>query len=222
MAEILTIAIDGPAGAGKSTIAKLLAKKLNILFFSTGAIYRAFALKCLNLDLDPKDEKVAENICKNTTIDVMYQNGEQHTILDDKDVSLFLHTDKVSEYASLISKHKAIRECCVTIQREIAKKQSIIVDGRDIGTVVLKDANFKFYLDAKLEERAKRRFNDLSKNNKNISFEEVLNDMKQRDLEDTTRKISPLKVADDAIVVDSTNMNIDEVVEYMYNIIINK
>ena len=219
MKDIITIAIDGPAGAGKTTIAKLVAKKLDILYLNTGAMYRVLGLKCLKLNKNPESESDALNLAKTTTLDIEYKNGEQVIILDGKPVTEFLYTDEISDYASKISKHHEIREMCVEIQRKIAKKQSIIVDGRDIGTVVLKDAKYKFYLDAKVEERAKRRYLDLSKKGNSITYEKVLEDIKLRDYNDINRNVSPLRVAKDAIVIDSTNLSIEEVANKILSIV---
>lgn len=219
MDKIFTIAIDGPAGAGKTTVAKLVAKKLDILYLNTGAMYRALALKCLKLNKNPENTIDAHEIALNTNLDVEYKNGEQVIFIDGNEINDFLYTDEISDYASKISKHQEIREKCVNIQRQIAKKQSIIVDGRDIGTVVLKDAKFKFYLDAKVEERARRRFLDLSKKDSTVTYEKVLEDIKMRDYNDIHRNVSPLKVADDAIVIDSTNLSVEEVANKILSII---
>ena len=213
MEKKLVIAIDGPAGAGKTTIAKALANKLCIPFFSTGAMYRALALKCLRQNLDPKTEKTAQQIANSTNLDISYKNGNQSVLLDGEDVTNLLYTDDVSMYASQISVHKIIRQKMVEIQRNVAGSQSVIMDGRDIGSVVLPMANFKFYLDADVEVRAKRRFDQLASQGNQITYEEVLEDMKQRDIRDKTRDISPLVVATDAIIIDCTNLTIDEVVK---------
>lgn len=213
MKDKLVIAIDGPAGAGKSTIAKALAQKLDIPFFSTGAMYRALALKCILNGLDATDENVARQIAKTTTVNMKYFNGLQSVILDGQDVTDKLYTDKVSDFASKISTHKVIREKMLEIQRSIASSQSLVMDGRDIGSVVLPDADFKFYLDANVEIRAKRRFDELMSKGVNTTFEEVLIDMKERDIRDKTREISPLKICDDAIIIDCSNLSIDEVVD---------
>ena len=209
----LVIALDGPAGAGKTTIAKLLSEKLDILYLNTGAIYRALGIKCLKCNLNPDDELDALFISNNTNIDVTYENGEQQIYLDDEKLDMNnLHTDIISEYASKISKHIPIRELCVDIQRKIASNISIIVDGRDIGSVVLPNANYKFYLDEDVRVRAQRRYNDLVKLDNTVSYDTILQEMKERDYNDMHRQNSPLVVAKDAIVIDSTNLSIEQVV----------
>ncbi len=216
--EIYAIAIDGPAGSGKSTIAKKLASKLGILFLSTGSLYRAMGLKCKNLGLDPKDELSAQKIldCK---VDVKYINGSQNVFLDGENVTNQINNEEIGAYASLISQHKCIREKCVEIQRQIASSQSMIVDGRDIGSVVLPMAKYKFYLDADVHERAKRRYKDLTQKGINTTLDEVEAELKQRDYNDIHRKLSPLVLCNDAIRVDSTNLSIDQVVDEFMKII---
>lgn len=213
MDKIFTIAIDGPAGAGKTTIAKALSKRLNVPYVSTGALYRAFALKCINLGLDPNDESVANSIAKSTDVQTFYKNGKQVILLDGADVTDSLYCDKVSQASSQISTHKVVRQSMLNIQRNIAKSQSVIMDGRDIGSVVLPNANFKFYLDSDVEVRAKRRYDELKQKGEAVTYEEVLEDLKERDYRDKTRDISPLLVCPDAIVVDSTNIGIEETVD---------
>lgn len=216
--EIYAIAIDGPAGSGKSTIAKKLASKLGILFLSTGSLYRAMGLKCKNLGLDPKDELSAQKIlgCK---VDVKYIGGSQNVFLDGENITNQINNEDIGAYASLISQHKYIREKCVEIQRQIASSQSMIVDGRDIGSVVLPMAKYKFYLDADVHERAKRRYKDLTQKGINTTLDEVEAELKQRDYNDIHRKLSPLILCNDAIRVDSTNLSIDQVVDEFMKII---
>ena len=213
MKDKLVIAIDGPAGSGKSTIAKILANKLEIAYISTGSMYRALALKCIKNHLEPTDGNVALKIAQSTSINVEYKNGEQLVFLDGEDVTTKLYTDKVSDYASKISVHKVIREKMVEIQRNIADKQSVVMDGRDIGSVVLPNANFKFYLDANVEIRAQRRYDELVSKGVKTTFEEVLSDMKERDIRDKSREISPLKICDDAIMIDCSHLSVVEVIE---------
>ena len=216
--EIFSIAIDGPAGSGKSTVAKLLSKKLGILFLSTGSLYRALGLKCKNLGLDPKSEEDAQKIL-NSQIDVVYKDGQQIVVLDNQDVTDQISTEEIGSFASLISQHKCIREKCVEIQRQIASKQSMVVDGRDIGSVVLPNAKYKFYLDANLDERAKRRYKDLVIKNPKITFNEVREDLKERDYNDIHRKLSPLLLCDDAVKIDSSLLTIEQVVDEFIRII---
>ena len=209
----LVIAIDGPAGAGKTTVAKELAKKLEIPYFSTGAMYRALALKCLRNGKNPENKADAEEIVKYAKLSLKYENGKQSVILDDEDVTDMLYSDPISVGASQISVHKFVREKMVDLQRQVANSQSVIMDGRDIGSVVLPMARYKFYLDADVEVRAKRRYDELLSKGNSISFEEVLEDMKERDYRDKNRDISPLIVCDDAVVIDSTNLSVQQVVE---------
>lgn len=213
MKKHLVIAIDGPAGAGKSTMSEALSKRLNIPYFSTGSMYRALALKCARLHLDPTSAETADFIAKSTHLDLLFKNGKQSVVLDGEDVSNLLYNDEISLYASQISTHKIIRQKMVEIQRQVANEQSLVMDGRDIGSVVLPMANFKFYLDADVNVRAQRRYDQLVLNGSKISYEEVLQDMKNRDIRDKTREISPLVVAKDAIVVDCTNLTVDEAVD---------
>lgn len=220
--ERLVIAIDGPAGAGKTTIAKKLASKLGIEFFSTGSLYRALAYKCVQNNLDATSDDVAIKIANSTKINVDYQNGTQHVILDNIDVTDKLSTENVSEGASQISVHKCIREKLVNIQREVARDFDIIMDGRDIGSVVLPYAKYKFYLDATPEIRAERRYHELLEKGQSVNYQTILDDIKDRDYRDKTRAISPLIKCKDSIIVDSTNLTIDQVVETFYNIITNK
>lgn len=215
----LTISIDGPAGAGKTTIAFELSKRLNILYLSTGALYRALGLKCKNMNLNPANEIDAKKVVENTQIDVKYVKGSQRVILDYEDVTDKLYSDDISSYSSTISSHKCVREFLISLQRSIADKQSVIMDGRDIGSVVLPNANFKFYLDANEKERAKRRYAELKKKGISTTLLNVLKDIKKRDYADSHREISPLKVPENATVVDSTNLDVNQVVQKFLNII---
>lgn len=210
----MIIAIDGPSGAGKSTIAKLLSKKLNYEYIDTGAMYRAIGLKIIEEKLEINDENI-KNIISSTDID--YNNNNVY--LDGKNVEKFIRNEQVSKMASEISKKKSVREWLVFIQRDIAGKKDIIMDGRDIATVVFPNADFKFYITASPEIRAKRRYNELRNKDIDVTLEQILKDVNDRDYNDTTRKNSPLKVVDDSIVVDTSGMNIDEVLIKLTNII---
>lgn len=209
----IKIAIDGPSGAGKSTVAKKLAKKLNIAYLDTGAMYRAIALKFKRIGFENfSDIEGIKEICENTSIKV----SESQIFLDGEDVSGLIRNDEISLLASKISAIKEIRDFLVKIQREIAENQSIILDGRDVGTVILPNADFKFFLTATPEERAKRRYLEfIEKGNSN--YEEVLSSILKRDHDDSTRKNSPLKISKSGILVDSTNLSIEETVELMYS-----
>ena len=217
--EKLIIAVDGPSGAGKSSVTSKLAQKLNIIQLNTGALYRAVGLYCLQNNIDPSNEDVVNQNLKNIEISIKYINGKQATFLNENDVSNDLYTPAVTNACSLSSQLKNVRELILKIQRKSASEQSMIVEGRDIGSVVLPDADFKFYIDASPEVRAIRRINDEKNINDNLDYETVLKDIIERDRRDMTREISPLVKPQDAIYVNTDNMNIDEVVEYMYNII---
>lgn len=217
LTERINIAIDGPAGSGKSTVSKILGKKLNILCLDTGAMYRACALKCVSLGVAVEDEDAVIPVMDNLNLEVLYENGEQRTLLDGKDVSTEIRRPEISMLASNVSALACVREKMVCLQREIAAKTSCILDGRDIGTHVLPDAKYKFYLTASPEVRAKRRVEENRQKGFDTPYEEILEEIIQRDNQDKTRKIAPLMLAKDAILVDSSNMTIDEVVGFIEN-----
>lgn len=206
------IAIDGPAGAGKSTIAKRLAQEIHIDYLDTGAMYRALTYHILQLNVDVEDEetiiKEAEKIDIDFNNNCIYLNGIN--------VDIDIRTQKVSNNVSAVSKFARVRELMVDKQREIANGKSVIMDGRDIGTVVLPKAEYKFYLDASIDIRARRRYEQLDQN---MDIEELKRDIANRDKMDLTREVSPLKKAEDAIVIDTSNMTIDEVLQTMKSII---
>ena len=212
ISENLNIALDGPAGSGKSTIAKVLAKDYNILYLDTGAMYRACGLKALRLGVDTKDCKAVETMLPTLDVKVEYRDGKQHTILDGEDVSVAIRENAVSMAASNVSAHPAVRIKMVEMQREIAKKMSCVLDGRDIGSAVLPDAKFKFFVTADSEVRAIRRFKELQARGEYVDFDKLHEEIKARDKQDSEREFSPLKCAEDAIVVDTSKMDIDEVV----------
>ncbi len=213
--ENINIALDGPAGSGKSTVSKIIAKKLDILYLDTGAMYRACALKCLENAIDCKDEKNVSNIIESIDIKVEYSNGNQQTILDGKDVSETIRRPEISMLASTVSSHFCVRNKMVELQRKIANGVSCILDGRDIGTNVLPDARFKFYLTASPEVRAHRRMEENNKKGYNQDFETLLEEIKKRDFQDKNRKFAPLRKADDAIEIDSSEMSIEQVVTFI-------
>ena len=208
VSSVYNIALDGPAGSGKSTIAKILAKRLNILCLDTGAMYRACALKCIKENVDIHNETAVKGVVESINLTVEYKNGEQITLLDGENVSKKVRSPEISIPASCVSAYSCVRNKMVEMQRKIAKKTSCILDGRDIGTNVLPDAAYKFYLTASAEERAKRRFGQNGKNGYGENFEKVLKDIIARDEQDKNRKIAPLKIADDATVIDSPNISI--------------
>jgi cytidylate kinase len=208
---LIKIAIDGPAGAGKSTIAKIVSKTLGILYLDTGAMYRAVALKAISEGIDTKDRENLARMVKDIDIRICYSNSEQMVILDNKDVSAEIRTPEVSIGASDVSAVPEVRIKMVELQRQIAEKNDVVMDGRDIGTYVLPDANYKFFLTASIEERANRRYKEqLEKGAAGISVEEVRRDIEYRDKNDSSREFAPLLKADNAVLVDTTNMDIDE------------
>ena len=206
------IAIDGPAGAGKSTAAKIVAKKLGILYLDTGAMYRAIGLKALKLGIGTRDIPAIEAILPNTVVEIKYVDNVQNIFLDGENVTPFIREHAVSMAASDVSAIPAVRLKLVELQRQIAKTNDCILDGRDIGTYVLPDAKYKFYITATAEERANRRYKELIEKGQTVSYDEVLLDIVTRDKNDSTREFAPLKKADDAYEFDTTTMSIDEVV----------
>ena len=217
LTEKINIALDGPAGSGKSTVSKLIGKKLNILCLDTGAMYRACALKCLNEKVSATDEKSVAKIMESIDLKVKYENGVQVTLLDGKDVSKDIRKPEISMPASTYSALGCVREKMVKLQRKIAKENSCILDGRDIGTKVLPDAKYKFYLTASAEVRAERRHKENLEKGFKSDYSAILKEIVERDNQDKTRKISPLKQADDAVLVDSSAMTVEEVVELICN-----
>ena len=219
MAEIINIAIDGPAGAGKSTIAKVLAEKLGFLYLDTGAMYRAIGLKVFLSGIAVNDEKKIEDMLGETNLDIVYDGGVQKIFLDGKDVSQAIREHNISAYASDVSKIKAVRLKMVDMQREIASKQNCILDGRDIGTFVLPNAKYKFYLTANSSERAKRRYKELIGKGVECDLEQIKRDIENRDYNDMHRDFAPLRQADDAVVIDTSDMNIEQVAEKIISVL---
>lgn len=207
------IAIDGPSGAGKSTIAKFLAKKLNILYLDTGAMYRGVGYFVTKRGIDPADEERVLSVLDEITMEIIYDNGSQRVIVCGEDVTPFIREHSISMAASTVSKIPAVRIKLVELQRQIASSTDCVLDGRDIGTYVLPHAKYKFFLTAAPEERARRRYVELTEKGSNITFEEVLADVKARDYQDMNRDFAPLKPADDSIIIDSTKMTVEEVAE---------
>ncbi|MEG1509751.1 MAG: (d)CMP kinase [Clostridia bacterium] len=208
---MINIAIDGPSGAGKSTIAKALAKKLNITYLDTGAMYRAFGLKAIRLDINPNNRQQVLTILNTTDVQIKYEDGCQKVLLDGEDVSVEIRTHIISRAASDISKVPEVRIKMVQIQRQIASTTDVVLDGRDTTSYVLPNAKYKFFLTAKPEERAKRRQLELASRGEIIDFNKILTDIIARDKNDTERKFAPLTQTKDAILIDSTNMSFDEV-----------
>ncbi len=218
----LKIAIDGPAGSGKTTTARLVAKRLGLLPVDTGAMYRAVAYECIRRGIDVHDRKAVEKIMDSISIDQRLINDEIHTYLNGEDVSSKIRTPEVNKVVSIVSSYKKVREKLVEIQRKIAEEKDVVIEGRDIGTVVLKNADLKIYMKASIEERAKRRLKELREQGVNITFEEVLNELKKRDEMDSKRELAPLKIPEGAIVIDTTNKTIEEQVEEIIKEVKNK
>lgn len=206
------IAIDGPAGAGKSTIAKLIAKKLNYIYIDTGAMYRAFGLYFLKNNVDITNEEEVNKLISQIDVELSYNGSEQKIILNGDDVTNKIRTEEVSQAASIVSSYKLVREKLVKLQQNLASTKDVVMDGRDIGTVVLPNANVKVYLTASVEERAKRRYKELLEKGQKVILEDIEKDITERDYRDMHRENSPLIKAEDAILIDSSKMTIDEVV----------
>lgn len=211
ISETFNIALDGPAGSGKSTIAKALARDYNILYLDTGAMYRACGLKALRMGIDPKDSEAVKKLLPVLDIKVEYKNGTQHTILDGEDVSSAIRENAVSMVASTISAHPCVRVKMVEMQREIAKQTSCVLDGRDIGSTVLPDAKFKFFITADSKVRAMRRYKELTARGEIVDFEKLHAEILARDKQDSEREFSPLVCAEDAVVIDTSDMDIEQV-----------
>ena len=208
----MNIAIDGPSGAGKSTIAKELAKRLNITYLDTGAMYRTVALKSLLLGVDVTDEKRVEEMLPTVDLDIKYIDGVQHVYLDGRDVSTEIREHRMSKAASDISRIPAVRLKLVEMQRALAAKYDCVLDGRDITSYVLPNAEYKFFITASPEVRAKRRFDELSEKGETIDFSVLLEDIKKRDYNDSHRDFAPLTRTPDSVYIDTSDMSIDEVI----------
>lgn len=216
---MIAVAIDGPAGAGKSTIARKAAEELGFIYVDTGAIYRAAALACIDSHISIDDTAAVEALLPELDIRIIFFNGEQHILLNDKDVSEEIRTENVSMAASRVSAIPAVRQFLLELQRDFAKNADVIMDGRDIGTVVLPNAQVKIFLTASPEVRAKRRVLQLAEKGEPADFDKILYDIVQRDYNDTNRKTAPLKAAETAVTVDTSDMTLDEVVSRIIDII---
>ena len=220
MAKTYSIAIDGPAGAGKSTMAKALAKELGYQYVDTGAIYRTVAYFLDLLGVSPKDVDGVERYIDELNVDIQYdETGKQHMIMNGLDVTDEIRTQDISQKASLVSAHKVVRDVLLDMQRDVAKKHNVIMDGRDIGTVVLPNATVKIFLTATAEVRAKRRTDELIAKGQKADYAQTLKDIQQRDYQDTNRPIAPLKQAEDAALLDTSELDIAGVLEEMKKII---
>ncbi len=217
---VFAVAIDGPSGAGKSTAAKLIAKRLGIVYVDTGAMYRAMGLKALRNGIDPSDAEKVIPMLPGTEISIAYTDGTQHILLDGEDVSGLIRTEEVSQAASKISAIPEVRVKLVELQQRLAEKESLVMDGRDICEIVLPHARFKFYVTASAEVRARRRFLEYEQKGKldGRSYEDILREINERDYRDMNREVTPLRPAKDAVIVDTSELGIDEVVDTMLRI----
>lgn len=207
------VAIDGPAGAGKSTIAKAVAQKLKLIYVDTGAMYRAMALYMLKQGIDLKNETAVAEACEEADVTIGYEDGVQVVFLNGENVNPFIRTEEVGKVASVISAQPAVRAKLVSLQQKLAAQSDCIMDGRDIGTCVLPKADVKIYLTASSTVRAKRRFDELTAKGQESDFEVIKKDIEDRDYRDMHRETSPLKQAEDAVLVDTSDMDIDQVIE---------
>ncbi len=215
----LNIGIDGPVGAGKSTVADAVAARLGILHLDTGAMYRALGLTAIRRGIDQQDEQKIVDLCRELKISVSHEADGQHTWVEGEDVTGLIRTQEVGMAASTVSRYAEVRREMVRLQQQLAAETDMLLDGRDICTTVLPNATAKIYLTASAEERARRRFLELQKKGSTEPFEQVLKEVKERDEQDMNRPVEPLRQAEDAVLVDSTNLNFDEVVEAILAIV---
>ncbi len=210
---MMNIAIDGPAGAGKSTIAKLVAKEKGYIYVDTGAMYRSIALYMIRNNVNIEDDAAIKNACDEISIDISYEAGSQQVYLNGENVSVEIRQEQVGNMASKVAAKPVVREKLLQLQRDLAAANNVVMDGRDIGTFVLPNANLKIYLTASVEARANRRYKELVEKGGNPDLEQIKADIEQRDYQDMNRDIAPLKQADDAVYLDSSNMDINQVVQ---------
>ena len=219
MTKPLAVAIDGPSGAGKSTIARILARELQFLYVDTGALYRTVGYHALQCGADPSDAAAVEPLLEGLRVELRYIDGEQHVFLNDEDVSGRIRQPEVSMAASAVSALPAVRAFLFQLQRDTAASQNVIMDGRDIGTVVLPEAGLKIFLTASPEDRARRRFEELREKGVDTTFGEVLADMVKRDADDAGRAAAPLRQAEDAVLVDTTGNTLEQSVELLKSMV---
>ena len=213
-----SIAIDGPAGAGKSTIARKVAEKLSFIYVDTGAMYRSMALYFIRHDIAAQDEEKIAAACPDIDVSIVYQDGEQQVILNGENVNGLIRTEQVSMMTSDTSKYPVVREKLLSLQRGLAEKENVIMDGRDIGTCVLPNADVKIYLTAIAAERARRRYKEQTERGVDCDIKEIERDIIARDEQDMNREVAPLRQAEDAVLVDSSDMTIDQVVDEIIRI----
>ncbi len=213
-----SIAIDGPAGAGKSTIARKVAEKLSFIYVDTGAMYRSMALYFIRHDIAAQDEEKIAAACPDIDVSIAYQDGEQQVILNGENVNGLIRTEQVSMMTSDTSKYPVVREKLLSLQRGLAEKENVIMDGRDIGTCVLPNADVKIYLTASAAERARRRYKEQTERGVGCDIKEIERDIIARDEQDMNREVAPLRQAEDAVLVDSSDMTIDQVVDEIIRI----
>ena len=216
---MIRIAIDGPSGAGKSTIAKGVAKQLGIIYVDTGALYRTVGYYVRQNGIDPKNAEAVAKLLPDVKVEVRYENGAQHVYLNGEDLGDKIRTPEMSMYASAVSAIPKVREFLLNTQKDIARRNSVIMDGRDIGTVILPDADVKIFMFASNEARAKRRYNELTAKGVEVRYEDVLSEMIERDNIDKNRDVAPAVPASDAIMLDNSDMSVDENIEAVLNII---
>ncbi len=216
---MISIAVDGPAGAGKSTVSKGVAKELGFIYVDTGALYRTLGLGMLRNNINTSDEKEIANYLKTVNVDIKYVNSEQKVFLNGEDVSDFIRTNEISMLASKISAKPVVRAFLLELQRDLARKNNVIMDGRDIGTVVLPNATLKIFLTADAEDRANRRYKELIARGEKVEFSEILADVNKRDYDDMHREIAPLKQAEDALLLDTTGNNLEQSIELLKKVI---
>jgi len=219
MKDNLIITVDGPAGAGKSTVSKILSKKISYMYLDTGALYRAIAYKVAEYEISPDNEDLLSELCKKVTISVESMDGNMKVLIDGEDVTAKIRTERTGLLASKVSAVPAVRETLLSIQRKAGESGGLIAEGRDMGTVVFPYADLKFFINADAEERARRRYRELVEKGRNVNLEDVKRALLDRDQRDTTRNISPLKPSDDSAIIDTTFLNVEEVVEKMLGII---
>jgi len=217
--KVINVAIDGPAGAGKSTIAKKIAKELNYIYVDTGALYRAIAFFSLKNNANTKMEDEISLLLPKINLEIKFINNEQRVFLNGEDVSDLIRTPEISMGASNVSAHPSVRKFLLDLQKKIASENNIIMDGRDIGTVILPNADLKIFLTADAKERAKRRYDELTAKSMQVDYEIILKEIIERDENDSNRAVAPLKCADDAVKIDSTKMSILEVVDTIKSLI---